>query len=151
MHKVSYSLKTGDKIEIPIPDNYRDCILLAKSDEYRMIGRIPSTMELILNLFNPKKINRLFWFRMCQYHGCLYYFCKIIYKHISRKRNVVIPTQVKAGYGLYLGHTICMVINEDTIIGNNVNLSQFLNIGTNNGKPGIIGDMVYVAPFVSIV
>lgn len=151
MHKAYIPLKTGDTIEIPIPDNYSDCILLAKSDEYRMIGRIPSTMELILNLFNPKKIHLLFWFRMCQYHGSLYYFFKVIYKYTSRKRNIILPTQVKVGFGLYLGHAICMVINEETIIGNNVNLSQFLNIGTNNDTPAIIGDMVYIGPHVCIV
>ena len=44
-----------------------------------------------------------------------------------------------------------MVIHGDTIIGNNVNLSQFLNIGTNHGTPAVIGDNVYVGPHVSIV
>ena len=62
-----------------------------------------------------------------------------------------IPVSMKIGYGLYLGHNICMVINEGTIIGNNVNLSQFLNIGTNHDTPAIIGDDVYIGPHVSIV
>ena len=44
-----------------------------------------------------------------------------------------------------------MVINEGTVIGNNVNLSQFLNIGTNHNTPAIIGDAVYIGPQVSIV
>ena len=44
-----------------------------------------------------------------------------------------------------------MVVNGGTIIGNNVNISQFLNIGTNNRTPAIIGDNVYIGPQVSIV
>jgi len=44
-----------------------------------------------------------------------------------------------------------MVVNGDTIIGNNVNLSQFLNIGTNHETPAIIGDNVYIGPHVCIV
>ncbi len=44
-----------------------------------------------------------------------------------------------------------MVVNPGTIIGNNVNLSQFVNIGTNHNTPAIIGDNVYIAPHVSIV
>ena len=44
-----------------------------------------------------------------------------------------------------------MVVNGGTVIGNNVNLSQFLSIGTNHETPAIIGDNVYIGPHVSIV
>lgn len=46
---------------------------------------------------------------------------------------------------------MCVVINGGTVIGNNVNISQFLNIGTNKDTPAIIGDNVYIAPMVAIV
>ena len=46
---------------------------------------------------------------------------------------------------------MCIVISERTIIGNNVNLGQFLNIGTNHRTPAIIGDNVYIGPHVCIV
>lgn len=62
-----------------------------------------------------------------------------------------IPSSTKIGYGLYLGHGICMVVNGKTIIGNNVNLSQFLNIGSNVGTPAVIGDNVYIGPSVCLV
>lgn len=151
MKNKKYQLKTGDIIELPIPENYADCLTLVKSDLYRSTGRVLSTMEVLGNLMNPKKVTFMFWYRMCQYHGIFYWLFKVIYKLQSHKRNVILPTQVKAGYGLYLAHAICMVVNEDTIIGNNVNLSQFLNIGTNNERAAIIGDNVYVGPHVSIV
>ena len=62
-----------------------------------------------------------------------------------------IPRRCKIGYGLYLGHGICMVINPNTIIGNNVNLSHFLNIGSNKKTAATIGDNVWIGPGVCIV
>ena len=62
-----------------------------------------------------------------------------------------IPRQCEIGYGLYIGHGICMVINQGTVIGNNVNLSHFLSIGTNKSTPATIGDNVYIGPNVCIV
>ena len=44
-----------------------------------------------------------------------------------------------------------MVVNGGTVIGNNVNLSQFLNIGTNHETPAIVGDNVYIGPHVCVV
>ena len=44
-----------------------------------------------------------------------------------------------------------MVVGKGTIIGNNVNISQYLNIGTNYGTPAIIGDNIYIGPSVCIV
>ena len=76
---------------------------------------------------------------------------KFMHSRLSRKYSLQIPSTCKIGYGLYLGHGICMVINPGTIIGNNVNLSQFLNIGTNHNTPAVIGDNVYIGPHVSIV
>ncbi|MBD5277184.1 MAG: acetyltransferase [Bacteroides sp.] len=66
-------------------------------------------------------------------------------------RQIDLPVETKIGYGLYLGHRRCMVVNGGTIIGNNVNLAQFLNIGTEHNTPAIIGDEVYVGPGVCIV
>lgn len=74
-----------------------------------------------------------------------------MYEWQSRKTQVQIPASVKIGYGFFIGHEICIVINEHSIIGNNVNVSQFMNIGTNYKTPAIIGDNVYIGPNAALV
>lgn len=58
---------------------------------------------------------------------------------------------MKIGYGFCLGHSICVVINPATIIGNNVNVAQFTQIGTSTDEAAIIGDNVSLNPMVSLV
>ena len=74
-----------------------------------------------------------------------------MHKHLSVKYGIHIPRTTKIGYGFYIGHGIGIVINGGTVIGNNVNISHFLSIGTNNDKPATIGDNVYIGPNVCIV
>ena len=150
MRTETYDLK-GTKICIPIAESYRDCFTLIKSDRHRISGKKESTLSIIKHLFRPFSSSLLFWLRLTQYKGWLYLFCRFMYERESRKTQVQIPGSVKIGYGFFIGHNICMVINEHTIIGNNVNVSQFLNIGTNHKTPAIIGDNVYIGPNVCIV
>ena len=76
---------------------------------------------------------------------------KLLHHHFSLKYGIQIPASTKIGYGFYIGHGVGIVINGGTIIGNNVNVSQFLSIGTNKRTPATIGDNVYIGPHVSIV
>ncbi|MEC6909355.1 serine acetyltransferase [Photobacterium piscicola] len=79
------------------------------------------------------------------------FIAKLQHKRLSRKYLLDIPLQVKIGYGLYISHGQCVVINPTVVIGNNVNLSQFTTIGSNNNNSAIIGDYVYIGPSVCIV
>ncbi|MBR6153145.1 MAG: hypothetical protein IKQ43_01780, partial [Treponema sp.] len=138
-------------IKIPIPENYRDCLKLIKSDQYRIQGTFNSSISIILHNLKPFTNSFLFWFRLCQHKGFIYPLCKFMLKRISIKYLIDIPASTRVGYGFYIGHGICIVINSSTIIGNNVNISQFLNIGTNHQTPAVIGNNVYIAPHVSVV
>lgn len=149
--KTEYYDLNDSKISIPIAESYRDCIELVRSDRYRATGRKESTFSIIVGIFKPFRNTFSFWLRMSSYRGFLCPFCRFMYARACRKAQIYLPPTTKIGYGLYTGHGICMVVNEGTIIGNNVNLSQFLNIGTNHSTPAIIGDNVYIAPHVSIV
>lgn len=65
--------------------------------------------------------------------------------------RIAIPYNTKVGYGLYIAHSGPVIINGTSIIGNNVNISQFLTIGSNYNSAAVIGDEVYIGPNVCIV
>lgn len=69
----------------------------------------------------------------------------------SWKFGIQIPPKVKCGYGLYIGHGMSIIVNPTTVLGNNVNLSQFTSIGSNSGKAANIGNNVYIGPNVCII
>lgn len=140
----------GDYIVIPQAECYRDCVELIRSDIYRHCGLRASTFRVVAHML-AHPFSLLVWQRLCGYKGLLYYPSKLMHGLCCNLRQIELPAETRIGYGLYLGHRRCMVINGDTIIGNNVSLFQFLNIGTDNYTPAIIGDEVYVGPNVSIV
>ena len=133
----------------------KDVINLIRSDYYRYKGgkRKISIYKLLIYLVCGRNhsFNYSFWLRLSHKKSILFPLAKFMHLRLSKKYCLEIPSKCKIGYGLYLGHGICMVINSGTIIGNNVNLSQFLNIGTNHSTPAVIGDNVYIGPNVCIV
>lgn len=66
-------------------------------------------------------------------------------------QQIQILRKTKIGYGLYISHEGPVVVNPSTVIGNNCNLSQFVTIGSNEGKAAVIGDNVYIGPNTCIV
>lgn len=147
-----FTLRNGDTFTVPIPQTYSDCLALIKSDRYRLTGRMESTFATILKSLLPFRSHTLFWFRLAAHRrGWLYPLFKVLHKAVSRREKIDMPPTVPAGYGLYLGHSMCMVVSPHTVIGNNVNLSQFVNIGTNTGNGALIADQTYIGPQACIV
>lgn len=141
----------GKQIRIPIAEGYKDCMTLIKSDRYRISGKKESTLSVIWHSLMQPDSSLQFWFRLCQYKGWLTPLFKMLFFHSKRRANVLMFTTTKIGYGFYIGHKICLGVNSGTIIGNNVNISQFDNFGTNHKTPAIIGDNVYIGPHVCLV
>lgn len=108
-------------------------------------------IKMIFRLIKWGRRRWIFWFRCAQFKSWWQPFAKKKYRSVSGKLLIDIPLKTEIGYGLYIGHPRCIVINEGTKIGNNVNLSQFLSIGTNNNTPATIGDCVYIGPMCCIV
>ena len=140
----------NDTIKLPRPENYTDCLTLIASDMHRAKGYTPGKGAVILHLLTHP-FAPLPWFRMLQHRGLLRVPCRVFYKLACIRHKIDIHLETRIGYGLTIGHGMCMVINGGTVIGNNVNLSQFLNIGTNHSTPAVIGNEVYIAPTVCIV
>lgn len=142
----TYTLREHSII-IPTPQTFSDVVELISSDNYRKCER-KLNWGVIIRLL---KGDVLAWFRACQIKNVFSPLCKRIYHTLCKRHQIDLPLSVKIGYGFYIGHSMCMVINDTTIIGNNVNVSQFLNIGSNSGSAAFICDGVYIAPMVCLV
>lgn len=122
-----------------------------KSDIYRYYGKYDFKTIIKALIFN-RTFRWQFSFRLSKSKNCLIRFiARLLHYFNSYKYRILIPRETNIGYGLYIGHGGPIVINGTTIIGNNVNLSQFTTIGSNEGKSAKIGDNVYIGPNVCIV
>lgn len=143
-----YELTSEETVEIPIPENFRDCLTLIKSDFFRVYGRIVSNAFILKKMLWHPFVSTLIWFRLSNYGGKRksFYLCRLLYRVCCSRNCIAFPFTTKVGYGLYIGHGISFVINNSAIIGNNVNISHFTSIGANTSSAAIIGDCVYVGP-----
>lgn len=146
-----HQLHSGEVITIPIPVRYSDCVELIRSDYYRYCDRKASLMKMFLKTLVSPPFALTFWLRLAQIKGFLYLPAKIIHRHYSQKFGFQIYPSMKVGYGFCLQHSICVVINHATVIGNNVNVSQFTQIGSSKAHAAIIGDNVSLSPMISLV
>lgn len=69
--------------------------------------------------------------------------------------NCEIPSSVKIGPGLYIGHPFCITLNPKTVIGSNCNIHKGVTIGQENrgkrkGTP-TIGNCVWIGVNSTIV
>ena len=151
MKHQAFVINDDSGIILPIPENYKDCFTLIRSDFFRKYGKILNKRRIFCKMIFHPFDNILLWFRLCQHRGIFYPLTAWLYRRCEKIHRINLPMQTRVGYGLYLGHHMCMVIHKDTVIGNNVNLSQFLNIGSNHGTPAVIGDGVYIGPMVCLV
>ena len=140
-----------EQIVIPIPTSYSDCIILMRSDYYRYVGAKVSLIEMYFKTLVHPSFALNFWLRLSSYKGCFYSYCRFRLSIIAKKYGLQIYPGTKIGYGLYIGHGFGTIINPTAVIGNNVNLSQFTTIGSNEGESAVIGDNVYIGPSVCVV
>ena len=151
MKTETYTLRTGETITIPIPEHYSDCVELIRSDYYRYHGHVDSLMKMFLKTLSSPPFALTFWLRFAQIRGFWYWPAKIMHRHYSSKYGLQVYPSMKIGFGFCLGHAICVVINPATVIGNNVNIAQFTQIGTSRDQAAIIGDNVSLSPMISLV
>jgi serine O-acetyltransferase len=124
---------------------------LILSDLYRYCGntRFKSALK---NYFFNRGFNFSVWLRLA---GSRTWYAKLAYPifyYKKKKYGIDIHCHTQIGFGLYIGHGGPLVVNPTTVLGHNVNLSQFTTIGANGGrKAAVIGDNVYIGPNVCII
>ena len=124
-----------------------------QSDYYRYVGRNDNFFIVIFKMIFSldRGVKFLFWYRLASQKNILRPLAIVVHKILSLRYCIYFPRQIKAGYGLYLSHSMSIVVHPNTIIGDNCNISQFVNIGSNKGTPAIIGDNVYIGPMTCLV
>ena len=121
-----------------------------KSDLYRYTGST-SAMTFIIRWLMDSTFNFQTALRLCRCDGIVGLMGKILYYLNPQRRSIQIRPETKIGFGLYIGHGGPLTVNHNAVIGNNVNLSRFLIIGSNHEAAAVIGDNTYIAPMVCIV
>lgn len=124
-------------------------IELIKSDLFRYAGTTTSK-EFIKTYVKEAGFRFSAAFRLVNAGGTLKLLGVILWK-LRNHHQIQILRKTKIGYGLYISHGGPVVVNPLTVIGNNCNLSQFVTIGSNEGKAAVIGDNVYIGPNTCMV
>lgn len=133
----------------------KQTIQLIRSDYHRYTGcgMSHSLLRIILIALIGRYngFTYTFWMRLASRRDLFYWFYMFKVWRLQKKYHIQINPKAKIGYGFYIGHGIGVVINYNATIGNNVNVSQFLTIGSNTGECATIGDNVYIGPSVCVV
>ena len=84
-------------------------------------------------------------------------FWRFRYKKWQRKYLSEVPSSVKMGPGVYIGHLGGILINKDVVIGKNVNILNGVLLGYSPARSGhaggtpVIGDQVWIGTNAAIV
>ncbi len=134
-----------------IPETFSESWEYVKSDYYRYYGKIPSSLKALYTAIAQPHFGFMFWLRLSTLRGWKKWPGRIMSKRYRDKYGINIFPGTRIGYGFFIAHPAPLVINVSTIIGNNVDIYQFVSIGSANLNAAVIGDNVYIGPNVNIV
>ena len=95
-------------------------------------------------------------FRCCKrYNGILNIVFRCLFWLLCQFRGIEISSQCKIGEGFYMGHQWGITINQEAILGKNINIHKGVTIGQENrgvrrGTP-ILGNMIWIGVNSTIV
>ena len=122
---------------------------IVAADLYR-IDKLQGVKGLIRGLRIPA-FRYVFYYRMVNLYksnSIIWLIFTLLKRRCSFKFGYQIPSNVKIGAGLNIGHYGTIVVNEEVVIGKNCNLAHSITIGqTNRGKlkgVPVIGDNVWI-------
>lgn len=116
------------------------------ADYYRMTGNKFTFWGGIKTYFFSHNIRFMYWWRK-RNMSSKNPIAKIMCYRLSKKYGLEIGN-CKIGSGLYLGHPYNITVNQNAVIGRNVNLHKGvtignINVGKRRGCP-VIGDNVWI-------
>ena len=140
---------------------FKDLKNLWYSDLYRYgVKKFNKTTVLRFLFINPG-FKYTFFMRLCNYlikseskrpiKKILLPLFAFILRHYQFKYGIEIPYETKIGSGFYIGHFGCIIVNSESVIGKNCNISPGITIGENNGGCPKIGNNVYIASGAKVV
>ena len=132
--------------------NLKSIWLYIQSD-FSRYGKKPLVLDILFSVLKNwnHSFTYCFWLRLASQKNPFYSIAKAKHRHLSKKYGIQIYPSTRIGYGLCLGHGINIVVNPNTIIGDNCDLCHSCTIGAYYEKAAIIGDNVYISPHVCIV
>lgn len=130
------------------------------NDLFRYKGRVTFKIFLEYFILHPG-FKYTFWMRVCGYlkqKKALYpvfIISRLILQRYKYKYGIDIYPATKIRSGFYIGHSGGIVVNVNSVIGKNCNISQGVTIGVSNrgdnmGSP-TIGDNVFIGPGAKII
>jgi serine O-acetyltransferase len=140
---------------------YAEYKYLILSDLYRVSGSV-KFIDLLRQIVFGVSYKYTFWMRTCRFTKynlllkyTVYPFARIILYHFTYKLGILIPFLTEIASGFYIGHFGGIIINSESVIGKNCNISHGVTLGQssrgkNIGCP-ILGDNVYIGPGAKIV
>lgn len=106
--------------------------IIFKKDLYRYYGDKGESLKD--RLLRPLELKYIYVYRKIQ--ASSNFFSKIYYKlrlhQMSVKSKIQIPPSTKIGEGFYIGHLGPIIINQNAVLGKNINISPGVVIGQEN-------------------
>lgn len=99
-------------------------------------------------VFQYRVANSVYKMKLPIIKQILQVFCMLWQKAVEITTGISIPASAQIGHSFYIGHFGGIILNANTQIGNNCNISQGVTIGVSGieekrGVP-VIGDEVYI-------
>lgn len=104
---------------------------LIKSDIFRYTGKL-DLVNIVKAFITIEGVRFSVFFRLgssLSRKNPIFYIFYFINRFLGRWYGFQIPLKTNIGYGFYVGHTGTVIINGNSIIGNNCNLSPGVTIG----------------------
>lgn len=128
-----------------------------RADLFRYKG-IDKNKTYITSILSHSGARFMFLYRMCNKYKTMHplgIFFRVWLKILNNKRNVEIPHATSIRQGLYMGHFKNIIINQNSFIGPNCNISHNVTIGSESRGKRIgcprIGERVSIGPNSVIV